>query len=70
MADDIRQWLEELGLGKYVELFAENDIDLVALPHITEEDLKELGVTLGARRKILLSVLGESDPISLDTELA
>ena len=56
MADSIKQWLESLDLEKYVELFRENDIDFAALPHITEEDLKELGVTLGARRKILAAI--------------
>ncbi len=53
MVSDVKRWLEDLDLSKYVDLFAENDIDLSALPHITEEDLKELGVTLGARRKFL-----------------
>ncbi len=56
MANSIKQWLEDLDLGKYTELFSENDIDLATLPHITEEDLKELGVTLGARRKILAAI--------------
>ena len=28
-------------------MFADNEIDLHALPHITEEDLKEIGVALG-----------------------
>ena len=49
MARDIGEWLEGLGLGRYAEAFAENEIDLPALPHITEEDLKEIGVALGAR---------------------
>ena len=62
MARDIGQWLEGLGLGRYAEAFADNEIDLDALPHITEEDLKEIGVALGARRKLLATIakLGES----------
>jgi class 3 adenylate cyclase/predicted ATPase len=56
MARDIGEWLEDLGLGKYAEVFAENEIDLAALPLVTEEDLKEIGVTLGARRKLLAAV--------------
>lgn len=56
MQNGIKQWLEDLDLGKYDKLFIENDIDLAALPHITEQDLKELGVTLGARRKILAAI--------------
>lgn len=56
MMNDITRWLSDLNLGKFTQLFTENDIDLIALPHITEEDLKELGVTLGARRKILAAI--------------
>jgi class 3 adenylate cyclase len=62
VAIDIRDWLEELRLGKYAELFADNDIDLAALPHITDEDLRELGVTVGARRKILAARKSPQEP--------
>ena len=53
MAHLIVNWLEGLGLGKYVTVFAENDIDLRALRHLTEEDLKSLGLSLGHRRILL-----------------
>ena len=53
MARDVGIWLEDLGLGKYADTFAQNEIDFVALPYITEEDLKEIGIALGARRKLL-----------------
>ncbi len=53
MARDISKWLEDLGLGRYTDVFAENEIDFDALPHVTEEDLKEIGIALGARRKLL-----------------
>ena len=45
-------WLRELGLGEYADLFAENDIDLDVLSGLTEEHLKELGVSLGHRIKL------------------
>ena len=63
MARDIGDWLDGLGLGRYAEAFADNEIDLHALPHIAEEDLKEIGVALGARRKLLAAIaeLGDSD---------
>ncbi|MDP6407399.1 MAG: adenylate/guanylate cyclase domain-containing protein [Alphaproteobacteria bacterium] len=63
MAHDVGEWLEGLGLGRYAEAFAENEIDLPALPHITEEDLKEVGVALGARRLLLAAIadLGPSN---------
>jgi class 3 adenylate cyclase/predicted ATPase len=53
---EIGDWLEVLGLGRYAEVFAENEIDPEALPFLTEEDLKDIGVALGARRKILAAI--------------
>jgi class 3 adenylate cyclase len=66
----IDQWLKGLGLGRYAEAFADNEIDLHALPHITEEDLKEVGVALGARRKLLAAIaeLGDLDEPSTADE--
>jgi class 3 adenylate cyclase/tetratricopeptide (TPR) repeat protein len=58
LATNIRHWLEELGLDKYADVFTENEIGVSALPLITEEDLKEIGVALGARRQ-LMSAIGE-----------
>jgi class 3 adenylate cyclase/predicted ATPase len=58
VADDITQWLEELGLGRYAQAFAENDIDLRALPHLSDDDLNGLGLSLGHRR-ILQGALKE-----------
>ena len=52
MADDIAEWLSGLGVGKYVETFRANDIDIRAARYLTEGDLRELGVSLG-HRKIL-----------------
>jgi class 3 adenylate cyclase len=54
----IAKWLERLGLGKYTTVFAENDIEFRALRHLTDEDLKSLGISLGHRR-ILLAAIAE-----------
>jgi class 3 adenylate cyclase/predicted ATPase len=53
---EIAEWLARLGLGQYAECFAENAIDVSILPHVTEQDLKELGIPLGHRRKILAAI--------------
>ena len=53
MVGDIRAWLEDLDFGKYAEAFVANDVDLRALPHLTDEDLNDIGVSLGHRRVIL-----------------
>jgi len=57
---DIAQWLQQHGLGKYTEVFADNDVGFDVLAHLTEEHLKELGVSLGDRLR-LLKALGALD---------
>ena len=52
----ISEWLVSLGLGEYGDRFAENAIDLSVIRDLTEGDLKELGVLLGHRRKILRAI--------------
>ena len=58
---DIRQWLEELGLGQYADAFAENDIDTDVLPDLTDLDLEKVGVSLGHRKKLLKAIGALSD---------
>ena len=43
----IADWLKQLGISEYAERFAENDIDIAVLPHLTDQHLKDLGVSLG-----------------------
>src|SRR6516164_2609315 len=54
----IADWLKKLDLPEYGERFAENGIDVSVLPHLTDQDLKDMGVLLGHRRK-MLAVIGE-----------
>src|SRR5271157_4792611 len=54
----IEDWLNGLGLGKYSKVFAENDVDLRALPHLNDADLTALGVSLG-HRKVMLAAIAE-----------
>ena len=58
MADDVAEWLSGLGVGKYVETFRANDIDIRAARYLTEGDLRELSVSLG-HRKILLAAIAQ-----------
>ena len=51
---DVAAWLHELGLERYVPAFRDNEIDWDALPKLTAEDLKDLGVVLGGHRRRLL----------------
>ena len=38
----IADWLEKLGMPEYTERFNENGIDISVLPHLTDQDLKDL----------------------------
>jgi class 3 adenylate cyclase/tetratricopeptide (TPR) repeat protein len=61
---EIAEWLRKLDLGQYAQLFAENKIDVSVLPHLTDDDLKGLGVPLGHRRKILAAVNSGVESVS------
>ncbi|MFQ5946574.1 MAG: AAA family ATPase, partial [Anaerolineae bacterium] len=51
---DVEAWLRGLGLEQYAEAFSENHIDAETLGKLTEEDLRDIGVTsVGHRRKLL-----------------
>jgi class 3 adenylate cyclase len=53
---DITEWLASIGLSEYAQRFAGNAIDLSVIRDVTEQDLRELGVLLGHRRKILRAI--------------
>jgi len=52
----IAEWLTRIGLERYAAAFAENDIDVAVLPHLTDADLEKIGVSLGHRRKMLSAI--------------
>jgi class 3 adenylate cyclase/tetratricopeptide (TPR) repeat protein len=52
----IAEWLASIGLSEYVERFVKNAIDPSVLCDLTEQDLKDLGVLLGHRRKMLRAI--------------
>ena len=54
---DVAAWLEGLGLERYAPAFRDNEIDWDALPKLTAEDLKDLGVVLGGHRRKLLHAI-------------
>jgi len=53
---DISGWLRKLGMSEYSKRFAENRIDVSILRDLTDQDLKDLGVVLGDRRKMLRAI--------------
>ncbi|KUJ73472.1 guanylate cyclase [Ruegeria marisrubri] len=50
---DIGAFLDELGLAKYLPVFETHEVEMPDVPHLTEDDLKEMGLPLGPRRRIL-----------------
>src|SRR5215831_12648174 len=52
----IAEWLAWIGLSEYAQRFADNGIDLSVIRDLTEQDLKDLGVLLGHRRRILRAI--------------
>jgi predicted ATPase/class 3 adenylate cyclase len=62
-AMDVGGWLRGLGLGKYEAAFLDNGIGEGVLPHLTVEDLKEIGVaTVGDRRMLLAAIAALASP--------
>ena len=50
---DLKQFLDALGLGQHFELLTRHDVDLEILPDLSDQDLAELGLSLGHRRKLM-----------------
>ncbi|KAJ8649060.1 hypothetical protein MRB53_002083 [Persea americana] len=55
--DGVRSWLNELGLGRYAQVFEIHEVDEEVLPLLTLEDLKDMGINaVGSRRKMYCSI--------------
>jgi class 3 adenylate cyclase/predicted ATPase/ABC-type transport system involved in cytochrome c biogenesis ATPase subunit len=66
----IAEWLASIGLSEYAQRFADNGIDLSVLRDLTEQDLKDLGVLLGHRRKMLRAIAELDGVAPVRTETA
>jgi hypothetical protein len=51
--EDLSVWLGRLGLDRYARLFAENEVDFEILLDLSEQDLDQLGIPFGPRKKLL-----------------
>jgi class 3 adenylate cyclase len=47
------RWLAEIGLGSYDVVFSSNKIDFDVIRSLTDADLRELGLALGDRKRLL-----------------
>ena len=68
---NVADWLREIGLEQYVAAFRENAVTADVLPHLTLDDLKDLGVTaVGHRRRLLQAAAALRTDGTSDVELA
>ncbi len=58
MAGNIHQWLVDLDLEKYSDIFSENEITLDDVKDLGEADLSELGLPMGPRKRLLRAIQG------------
>jgi class 3 adenylate cyclase/predicted ATPase len=57
MTSSLRDWLASLELEHLTQVFEESQVDLRDLPLLSEDDLKELGLALGPRRRLLNAIV-------------
>ena len=68
-SEDLGIWLKSIRMGKYLELFVENEIDVDVLAELSDDDLKELEIPLGSRRRLLKAV-EEADNLRAEVAMA
>jgi hypothetical protein len=60
----IAEWLEKLGMSEFAQRFTENRIDFSVLSDLTDQHLKDLGLPLGDRLKMLRAIRELSGAVS------
>src|SRR5512135_2038572 len=60
----IVDWLASIGMSEYAERFQGSAIDLSVIGELTEQDLRELEIPLGHRRKLLRAIANYQNPNS------
>jgi class 3 adenylate cyclase/tetratricopeptide (TPR) repeat protein len=69
MESSVTKWLDQIGLGVYADILAENDVDMRALPLLSEADLRELGVSLGHRKILMAAIVDAASALQLQTSV-
>lgn len=54
--ESVDSFLFSLGLDKYSKKFNAEEVDMTALLHMNDEDLKAMSIPMGPRKKILLAL--------------
>jgi class 3 adenylate cyclase/tetratricopeptide (TPR) repeat protein len=53
LTQPLAEWLKTHGLERHAQIFDENDVDIETLRILTDDDLKEIGLPFGPRKRIL-----------------
>ena len=56
MTQNLADWLESEGFGVYQSVFKEHEIDFDILSDLTESDLAEMGMPIGARKRMIRAI--------------
>lgn len=62
---NLRDWLDKLELEHLAPVFEEHQVGLQDLPLLSDDDLKELGIALGPRRRMLHAISIMAEPTRL-----
>jgi class 3 adenylate cyclase len=60
--DDVAKWLSDLGLQQLAGTFARFQIDYDVLRLLSDQDLREMQIPLGPRKKVLAAIKGLNEP--------
>ena len=65
---DLRQWLTSRNLESLETTLTENEIDFDILFELTDDDMREIGLSLGARKRLRAAIneTGQDEPSSPD----
>jgi SAM domain (Sterile alpha motif) len=58
----IEDWLARFGLSRLAATFRDNGIDLDVVAQLSDDDLRELGLTIGDRKRVLAAVSVSATP--------
>ena len=66
---EVQHLLESLNLTKYIEIFKQNEVDGDTLDNcLCEEDVKEIGITMTAKAKVLLNEIEKLRSVGLPVD--
>lgn len=62
-ASQLQAWLDSIDLGQYASVFLAQDINLSILSDLTDADMRELGISLGHRKRLFREIQKLSDQV-------